>query len=144
MPEAIVVRISAKDIRKLSADLRVAEGRTVKELAIASKNSAEIGAARARVLAPKGPHHPGRVSRQDHHTTIRAQGSALKAFIVFGGARAPHSPVTNFGGTVPRYHSLTKSRVPRREHIYEAIAQTAPQRTEEYNKAITRIVHSLL
>jgi len=143
MPEAIVVRISAKDIRKLSADLRVAEGRTVKELAIASKNSAEIGAARARVLAPKGPHiGGGRV--QEHWTTIRAQGSATKAFIVFGGARAPHSPVTNFGGTVPRYHSLTKTRVPRREHIYEAIAQTAPQRTEEYNKAITRIVHSLL
>ncbi|SRR6266498_473880 len=143
MPEAIVVRISERDIRRLSADLRVAEGRTTKELASASKRSAEIAAARARMLAPKGPHQGG-MRLQEHWTTIKAQGYATKAYIVFGGARAPHSPVVNFGGTVPRYLSVTKTHVPRREHIYKAIAETTPQRTEEYNKAITRIVHSLL
>ena len=143
MAEDIAVRVKVVDARKLAADLKAADGRTPKELRVANARSAEIAVRRARQLAPKGVHqgggHPLPLA-----SAIHVQASASHAYIVFGGARAPHGPVVNFGGTVPRYHSVTKTRVRRQEHIYTAIAQTAPQRKDEYEKAITRIVHSLL
>ena len=135
----VVITTDVVDIRALIAALKAAENRTPKELQIASKNSAEIAVRVARVLAPKGPHQGGgRV--QPLATAIVSQASTTKAYIAFGGSRAIHGAVVNFGGTVPRFHSLTRTHVPRREHIYKAIAVTAPAREAQYENAVTRII----
>lgn len=41
--------------------------------------------------------------------------------IAFGGPTAPHGAVVNFGGTIPRHESGTRTRVRSQEHIYAAI-----------------------
>ncbi len=139
--DAVVVR-QVVDARKLAAALKAADGRTPRELQVANKASAEIAVARARQLAPKGRHqgggHPVPLA-----SAIVAQATTTKAYIVFGGPRAPHGPPVNFGGTIPRYQSAVRTHVRRQEHIYKAIAETAPARQEEYEKAITRIIDSI-
>jgi len=66
----------------------------------------------AKALAP---YDSGRLSG-----AIKIAGTTGSG-IAFGGPTAPHGPVVNFGGTIPRHESGTLTRVRSQEHIYAAI-----------------------
>lgn len=163
--------IEVHGIRELRRALKEAEGRSPKELQRANKDAAEVVVAAARIRAPKGPHE-GAGHLQPLWTAIRAQATATSAFVAFGGTRAPHGAVVNFGGTIPRrgFHGVTRTEkrkgkivsgkvhaaerfktriavsvthVPRQEHIYAAIDAERHRILDQYEQALGRITRGL-
>jgi hypothetical protein len=61
------------------------------------------------------PYDSGAVSGAIHIAGTLGNG------IAFGGPTAPHGPVINFGGSIPRAGTSTRTRVRSQEHIYRAI-----------------------
>jgi hypothetical protein len=70
-------------------------------------------------------------------SAIRVAGSMANG-IAFGGPLAPHGPVVNFGGTIPRYGSSDRTRVRSQEHIYRAIEIGEPVWLEWMVQGVTR------
>lgn len=155
------VGVEVHGLRELRSRLKAAEGRSPKELQQANKQAAEIVAAEARRRAPKGPHQGGG-NIAPLYRAITAQASSGRGIVAFGGARAPHGVVVNFGGTIPRrgqdtsvirklqaqHRSFEKAglsvtRVRRREHIYAAIRAERAEVLREYEQALDRIARTL-
>jgi len=153
--------IEVQGLRELRRALKAAEGRSPKELQQANKQAAEIVAAEARRRAPKGPHQGGG-NVVPVYQAIKAQASSGRGIVAFGGQRAPHGVVVNFGGTIPRrgqdksvvrglqakHRSFEKAglavtRVRRREHIYSSITATRSRVLDEYEQALDRIARTL-
>lgn len=160
--------IEVHGVRELRAALRKADGRSPKELQRANKQAAEIVVRRAIVLAPKGPHQGGGKAFP-LWAAIKAQATSGRGVIAFGGSRAPHGPVVNFGGVIPRRTATTEQKrafagaraakksqarvaeatgahvthVRRREHIYKAIHTERERVLDEYEQALGRIVRDL-
>lgn len=163
--------IYVNGLRELRNALRDADGRTPQELQRANKRCAEIVAREARRRAPKGKHEGGG-HPQPLVAAIRAQATATRAYVAFGGARAPHGAVVNFGGTIPRRGfkgvTLTEKRkgkivsgkrharesakrrvavpvthVARQEHIYAAIGAERQQILTVYELSVKLIARNL-
>ena len=168
MPRSDIEVLGLRELRK---ELQQAEGRSPMELQQANRQVAELVAIRARNLAPHGKHEGGG-KIQPLTAAIKAQATTTRAFVAFGGARAPHGAVVNFGGTIPRRGfkgvTLTEKRkgkivagrrhaaerfkkrvavsvtqVPRQEHIYTAIHQLNATILRTYQRAVGRITRSL-
>jgi hypothetical protein len=161
-------RIEVHGLRELRRALKEAEGRSPKEIQQANKHAAEIVAGTARVLAPKGKHQGGG-NIQPAWASIKAQATSGRGIIAFGGMRAPHEPVVNFGGVIPRRTATAEqktafataraqkksqakvaratgahvTKVRRREHIYKAIELRTPQVLDSYDQALKRITRNL-
>ena len=89
----------------------------------------------ARVLAP---YRSGALV-----SAIRIAGT-LGNGIAFGGSRAPHGPVVNFGGTIPRAGTAARTRVRSQEHIYRAIEVGEPIFMQMYAGGVTRAIERRL
>jgi hypothetical protein len=136
----MVVRVSAdiRGVRELEAALWTAEGMLEPQVALAGTFTALLVAAVARGIAPKGEHQGGD-QVMPLWTAIRAEGNKVG----FGGERAPHGAVVNFGGRIPRHHSASKTRVPRQEHIYRAIGMESQRLRHAHEDAVFRALAPL-
>ncbi|HEY5987522.1 MAG TPA: hypothetical protein VIV12_14280 [Streptosporangiaceae bacterium] len=134
--------IQVLGVRELRNALRDADGRTPQELQRANKRCAEIVAREARRRAPKGEHEGGG-HPQPLAAAIRAQATATRAVVAFGGSRAPHGAVVNWGGTIPRRGTTSRTRVPRQEHIYAAIGAEHQQILTVYELSVKLIARNL-
>ena len=165
MPRSNIEVLGLRELRK---ELQQAEGRSPRELQQANRQVAELVAIRARNLAPHGKHEGGG-KIQPLTAAIKPQATATRAFVAFGGARAPHGAVVNFGGAIPRRGATAQQRsafaqararkksqakvakitganvtqVPRQEHIYTAIHQLNATILRTYQRAVGRITRSL-
>lgn len=134
--------IEVHGLRELRRALREAEGRSPKELQQANKQAAGIVVREAQRRAPRGKHEGGgRV--QPAWQSIKAQATTGRGVIAFGGQRAPHEPVVNFGGTIARHASTSRTRVRRREHIYASIERKRGAVLDTYEDALKRITKNL-
>jgi hypothetical protein len=132
------VQASVEGVTELTAALWTAEGMLSPQVELAGMFSALLVAQAARVIAPRGIHQGGGAV-MPLWTAIRAEGSSVG----FGGDLAPHGAVVNFGGRIPRYHSASKTRVPRQEHIYRAIASEGERIRHTYEDAVFRALGPL-
>lgn len=76
-------------------------------------------------------------------SAIRIAG-VLANGIAFGGTRAPHGPVVNFGGSIPRAKSSGRTRVRSQEHIYRAIEIGEPIFMQMMAQGVTRAIERRL
>lgn len=160
--------IKVHGLKELRRDLEAATGRSPREIQVANQRVAELVAVTARGFAPKGEHEGGG-DVAPLASEIKARSTAGKAFLVFGGTRAPHGAVVNFGGTIPRRGAtklqkaafakarkgkrshlkaaaLTGARVThvrRQEHIYRAIEADEQLILHSYTRAVERITRRL-
>jgi hypothetical protein len=111
-----------------------------KELRAANFEAAEVVARKARRNAPQGPHEGGgRV--QPLVSSIRALANQTRGQVAVGGARAPHGPVTEFGGRIPRRGSTgAMTTVRAQPFLYAAIASERDEVVEVYGEAIDRVM----
>jgi phage gpG-like protein len=135
-------RIEVHGLRELRRALKEAENRSPKELQQANKRSAERVAGAARQRAPIGKARKGHAAGTLRRA-IKAQATAGRALVAFGGSRAPYGPVINFGGTIPRFHSALRTVIPQQEHIYAAIHAERQEVLREYEQALKRIAKHL-
>jgi hypothetical protein len=110
-----------------------------KELRQANKDAAEIVARTARRRAPRGPHEGGgRVV--PIHLNIRALASQTKGQVAVGGARSPHGPVYEFGGSIGRRGDTgARTQVRAQPFLHPALAEEQSRVVEVYGDAIDRI-----
>jgi hypothetical protein len=64
--------------------------------------------------------------------------------IAFGGPLAPHGPVVNFGGTIPRAGTTDRTRVRSQEHIYRAIELGEPILMQMMAQGVSREIERRL
>lgn len=160
------IRVSG--LKELRRDLAAAADRSPREIQVANQKVAELVAGTARGFAPKGKHEGGG-NVAPLASAILAKSTAGKAFVVFGGATAPHGAVVNFGGTIPRRGAtklqkaafakarkgkrshakaaaLTGARVThvrRQEHIYRALEADEQLILHSYTRAVEKIAKGL-
>jgi hypothetical protein len=91
-------------------------------------------------------------------SSIRPGGTQRAGYVAIGGARSPHAPVYEFGGTIPRrgqgastvakiqarHGSFEKAglaitRVRARPYLYPAIAAKTDEVVEFYGRVLDRI-----
>ena len=154
MPERA---IEIHGLRELRRELKRAGEQFPKEMREANKAAAELVVPEARRRAPKGPHE-GKPAVQPITASIRAGGTQRVGYVVIGGARSPHAPVYEFGGTIPRRGQssaliaqqqrahrgferagLAVTRVQARPYLYPAIAAVTDEIIEAYGQAIDRL-----
>lgn len=135
-------RVEVAGLRQLRATLTAADPALVTQVAQANNRAAEVVAAEARRRAPAGPHQGGGTV-----TPIRASVKALRAAraaaVAMGGARSPHAAPTEFGGTLRRFNSTSRTRVTHRAFLYPAIEATRPEVIRVYTLALNRIVDNV-
>jgi hypothetical protein len=135
-------RIEVHGLRELRAALKNAEGRSPRELQLANKRAAEIIAREARRRAPAGPHEGGgRVA--PIAASIKAQATTGRGVVAFGGQRSPHAPAYEFGGTLKRHASQSRTRVQKRPFVYPAIEAEIPHVLEQYERALIALTSDL-
>lgn len=135
MPPRVV---QVDGLRELRRELKRAGERFPRELREANRDAAELVARSARRRAPRGPHEGGgRI--QPVVSSIRALASQRAGQVAIGGARAPHGPPLEFGGTLRRFHSQARTRVTAQPFLYPAIAAEQDEVVEFYGDAIDRL-----
>jgi hypothetical protein len=137
---AEVVRVFG--LRELRAALKRTEDRAPKELQLANKRAADLVAREAQRRAPRGPHQGGG-NVQPVAASIRSQATTGKAVVAFGGRRSPHAPPLEFGGTLRRFHSASRTRVQKRPFVYPAIEAERDHVLEQYERALIAITSDL-
>lgn len=163
----MISRIEVTGLRELRRDLKQAEGRSPKEVQQANKDAAGIVAAEARRRAPRGPHE-GRGKPNPIvpiWLSIKSQATTGKGLVVFGGAKSPHAPVYEFGGSIPRRGArathgaaikkaqaahrsfgsfgISTTRIEQRAYVYPAIDATQGEVLRTYEQAVSRIIRGL-
>jgi hypothetical protein len=138
-------RIEVHGLRELRRALKEAEGHTPHELQQANKRAADIVVREAQRRAPKGPHQGGGKPRTVVPITasIKAQATATKGIVAFGGQRSPHAAPTEFGGTLKRHASSVRTRVAKRPFVYPAIEAEQAHVLEQYELALRSITRNL-
>jgi hypothetical protein len=138
-------RIEVHGLRELTRALKEAENHTPRELQQANLRFAEIIARAARQRAPEGPHEGGGKPRTvvPFSGSIKAQATTRKAFVVFGGQRSPHGPPIEFGGTLKRHASQSRTRVAKRPAVYPAIEAETPHGLQQYELALRALTRNL-
>jgi hypothetical protein len=135
-------RIEVHGLRELRRALKQAEDRSPKELQLANKRAAALVAIEARRRAPTGPHQGGG-NVGSIVASIKSQATTGKGVVAFGGQRAPHAPPTEFGGTLRRHASSSRTRVQKRPFIYPAIEAAQPRVLEEYERSLIKLTSDL-
>jgi len=153
------VKIEVQGLAEFRRALRAAGGQFPKEMRQANIDAAELVVPEARRRAPKGPHE-GKPAVQPVADSIKAGGTQRAGYVAIGGARSPHAPVYEFGGTIPRRGQdrstvakiqarhgsfekagLAVTRVQARPYLYPAIAAKTDEIIEAYGEAIDRLTH---
>lgn len=129
-------------LSELRRALKEAENRSPRELQQANKGAAEIVAASARRRAVRGPHEGGGTITP-FAASIKAQATAGRGIVAFGGARSPHGPPIEFGGTLRRHASSARTRVRKRPAVYPAIEAERNRVLRFYEQAVDRIARDL-
>lgn len=151
------VKIEVHGLRELRRELRQAGQQFPKEMRQANIDAAELVVPEAKRRAPKGPHE-GKPAIQPVVASIKAGGTQRAGYVAIGGARSPHAPVYEFGGTIPRrgqdastratiqarhgsYEKagLAVTRVRARPYLYPAIAAVSDEIVEAYGEALDRL-----
>lgn len=86
--------------------------------------------ARAVVAAAKRKAPKGETGRLERSITVNA--STTRAGVAFGGARAPHGPVHEFGWAA--------RNITAQPYVYPAIAETAVPREMAYSASIAELL----
>lgn len=150
--------IEVHGLREFRRELKRLGEEFPKELRQANKDAAELVADEARRRAPRGPHE-GKPKIQPAVASVKAGGTQRAGYVAIGGARSPHAPVLEFGGSIPRrgrdpslaakaiashrsfasvgITSLTHVR--KQPYLYPAIAATADEVVEFYGEALDRL-----
>jgi hypothetical protein len=133
------VAVRVVGLAELRRDLRRVDAALPKELAAVNQQAGEVVAAEARRRAPKGAHQGGgRVSPIS--STITAGRRQRAATVSIGGARSPHAPVYEFGGTIPRHHSSARTRVTQRAYLYPALEAKRTEVTVLYARLVEQLM----
>jgi hypothetical protein len=162
-----VRRIEVQGLRDLRRDLQQAENRTPNELQQANLRAAGIIAREAQRRAPAGPHQGRGKPRvvTPIRSSIKAQATAGKAYVTFGGARSPHAPVYEFGGSIPRRGArathgalikkaqaghrsfgsfgISTTRIEKRAYVYPALEAEEGRMLQQYELALRSITRKL-
>lgn len=126
-------------LAELRRDLKRLGAQWPKELAKANNRAAEVVAAEARRRAPAGPHQGGG-SVTAITQSIRATKAQRSASVSFGGPRSPHAAPTEFGGTLPRHASRSRTTVRQRAFLYPAIAAKTDEVVLTYQAMLERLM----
>lgn len=137
MPPSSGVKVVGLD--ELRRDLRRLDAELPRELAIIHYRVAQIVADEARHRAPRGPHQGGGVVVPIVQS-IRAGRQQRRATVSMGGARSPHAEPTEFGGTLRRFHSTSRTRVRQRAFLYPAIAAKRGEVIDAYGGMIDQLL----
>ena len=130
--------IEVHGLREFRRALREAGQQFPKELRQANKEAAELVAPEVRRRAPKGPHEGGgRV--QPIVASVRAGGTQRAGYVAVGGARSPHAPVYEFGGTLRRHASTVRTQVMARPYVYPSVEAKADEVVDFYGEALDRV-----
>lgn len=135
-------KIEVHGLRELRAALKAAEGRSPKEIQQANKDAAEIVASTARRRFHRGPHQGGGIVLPAADS-VKAQATSGRGIVAFGGQRSPHAPVRNFGGTIPRRGTTSRTVIQGDEVIFASIASEQHHWLNEYEQALKRIGRNL-
>jgi hypothetical protein len=135
---ADVVGVSIAGLREFRRDLRRVDKTLPKELGKAHQEVGQIVADEAIRRAPAGPHQ-GAGSVTPIKGSIRALRRQSGAAVAMGGARSPHVPPTEFGGTLARHASRSRTTVHQRAFLYPAIAAKTDQVLLVYSKLIQQV-----
>jgi hypothetical protein len=129
--------IEFEGLSQLRRDLRTIDRKFGKQLGEANFRAAKVVADEAIRRAPRGAHQGGgRVAPIS--STIAATRRQSAATVAIGGARSPHSVVTEFGGSIPRRgadrHAVAHARRRRRSFRSAGIAEhhLTPVRQQPY------------
>jgi hypothetical protein len=135
-------KIEIHGLRELRRALKEAEGRSPKEIQQANKHAAEIVAGTAGRRFRRGPHQGGG-NVQPAAGSVKAQATSGRGIVAFGGMRSPHAPVVNFGGTIGRRGTTSRTRIRGREVVFSSIRFERPRVLETYDQALKRITRNL-
>lgn len=149
--------IEVHGLREFRRELKRLGEEFPKEMRQANRDAAELVVPEARRRAPKGPHE-GKPAVQPVAASIKAGGTQRAGYVAIGGARSPHAPVYEFGGTIPRRGQsaaliaqqqrahrgferagLAVTRVQARPYLYPAIAAVSDEIVEAYGQALDRL-----
>jgi hypothetical protein len=135
MPEGAIEVHGLRDFRR---ELRRMGQEFPRELRQANKGAADLVAPEARRRVPRGPHQGGgRV--QPIIASVKAGGTQRAGYVAIGGARSPHAPVYEFGGTLRRHASASRTQVTARPFLYPAIAARTDEVVDFYGRALDRL-----
>lgn len=129
--EVVGLRDFRRDLGRVGPEYR----RMVRQINL---DAAEVVAKEARRRAPRGPHEGGgRVVPL--WTNIRALASQTRGQVATGSARAPHGPVYEFGGTIRRHASSSRTQVRAQPYMYPALDAKADEVVEVFAEGVDRV-----
>lgn len=120
-----------RELRRMGAEFP-------KELRQANRDAAELVAPEVHRRAPKGPHEGGG-NVQPITASVKAGGTQRAGYVQVGGARSPHAPVYEYGGTLRRHASTSRTQVAAQPYIAPAIAAKTDEVVEFYGEALDRL-----
>lgn len=135
------ITIRTTGVSELRRDLRAVDKSFGPELGKANQQAAlvVVPEARRRALALRGPHQGGgKVAPIS--STITALRRQQAASVAIGGARSPHAAPTEFGGTLARHHSSSRTRVAKRAYLFPAIEAKAGEIVQVYSFLLDRLM----
>lgn len=135
-------KIEVHGLRELRRALREAEDRSPKELQQANKDAAEIVASTARHRFRRGPHQGGGIVLPAGES-VKAQATSGRGLVAFGGMRSPHAPVVNFGGSIGRRGTMSRTQIKGHEVVFDSIRSERHRVLESYEDAVKRITRNL-
>ena len=127
--------IQIQGMRELRRALKDAEGRSPKELAAANQDAAAIVAREAQRRAP--------VRTGKLRGSIRPLRQAARGIVAAGRASVPYAGVTEYGGTIPRWHSDARTTIPRQAFLNPAADAKEHEVVQSYEAALRRITRDL-
>lgn len=134
--------IRVTGLRELRRALKDAADRSPKEIQQANKQAAEVVARAGQAHAVRGPHQGGGTV-VPFADSIKAQATAGKGIVAFGGTRSPHGPPIEFGGTLRRHASEKRTRVQSQPAVFPAIRSERDRVMEQYEQALVRMTRDL-
>ncbi len=132
-------RVEVVGLYELRRALNQVDRQFGRELAETNNRAAEIVAEEARRRAPKGPHQGGGAV-VPISGSIRALRGQRRAAVSMGGAKTPHAEPTEFGGTLPRHHSSSRTTVVQRAFLYPAIGAKTGEVVQSYQYMLGRLM----
>jgi hypothetical protein len=130
--------VSIVGLNQFRRDLKQVDAAWPKELAKANKQAAQVVADEAIRRAPAGPHQ-GSGSIIPIKRSIKALQAQRRAAVAMGGARSPHAGPTEFGGTLRRHASSSRTTVRQRAFLYPAISAKTEQVVLVYSALLDQI-----
>jgi len=120
--------IQVTGLRELRRELKRVSAQLPRELAKVNHEAAEIVAAEARRRAP--------VRSGKLRGSVRALRQQARGVVAAGSARVPYAGVQEFGGTVPRFHSASRTTIPAQPYVYPALGAKRDEVIDAYGEAL--------